>query len=243
MSDPDPDPAPVPSSEPAAAAPQRGRPWLTYTLMGVCVLVWIAQWVIPGFTEAIMFIPFLGRAEPWRFLTAAFGHAESWTHLFGNLACLWVVGTQLEPYLGRLRFAWLYLLSALAGNVAFAWLSFLPSIADLITGTVSNGWFTPTLGASGAVFGLFGALLAAWRDATSRRGLVILLAINAGIGLLVPQIAWQAHLGGFVVGWALGMVMVRRPRGEVWWLLLIGAAVALLGALRYVIGPGPTSPL
>ncbi len=61
----------------------------------------------------------------------------------------------------------------------------------------------PTLGgASGAVFGLFGALLAAWRDATSRRGLVILLAINAGIGLLVPpQIAWQAHLGGFVVGW------------------------------------------
>lgn len=222
---------------------RRNRPWLTYALMAACALVWLGQWLIPGFTEAIMFVPFLGPVEPWRFLTAAFGHSESWTHLFGNMACLWIVGSQLEPALGRWRFAVLYLVSALAGNVAFAWLSFLPSIADLITNTISNGWFTPTLGASGAVFGLFGALLAAWRRSTNRRGLLILLAINAAIGLLVPQIAWQAHLGGFVAGFALGLVMARRPRFEPLWLVLITLAVLVLGALRYLIGPSPVGPL
>ena len=79
----------------------------------------------------------------WQLVTSAFTHVEVW-HIGFNMLALWVLGPQLELALGRARFLALYFLSALAGSALVYWL---------------GGTTTATLGASGAVFGLMGALL------------------------------------------------------------------------------------
>ena len=112
---------------------------------------------------------------------------------------LWQIGIYLEPMLGRVRFAALYLISALGGSVGYLLLATPPGgIADLQQG---SSWVIGTVGASGAVFGLFAALLVLNRHlGRSSAGIVVVLAINAVLGFVVPGIAWQAHLGGAITG-------------------------------------------
>jgi len=117
---------------------------------------------------------------------------------------LWITGPFLEQMLGRWRFAALYLLSALGGSVGYL---------VLAGGPTSDAWYTAVVGASGAVFGLFGAiLLVLRRTGRSATQIVVLIGINFAIGLFVPGIAWQAHLGGLVVGAALGAAYAYAPR-------------------------------
>ncbi len=107
-------------------------------------------------------------------------------HLLLNMYALYLFGPPLEAALGRLRFIVLYLVSALGGSA----LSYAFSQPG-----------DPSLGASGAVFGLLGAYLVVnrrlGRDTTS---VMVLLAINFAYGFLVPRIDWRAHLGGLVAG-------------------------------------------
>ncbi|RBM05593.1 rhomboid family intramembrane serine protease [Streptomyces sp. PT12] len=136
--------------------------------------------------------------EWYRMLTAAFLHEELW-HLAFNMLGLWFLGPALEAALGRARFLALYLISALAGST----LSYLLAAQN-----------QPSLGASGAIFGLFGATaVLARRVRADLRSIGVLLGINLLITFVwADQIAWQAHLGGLAAGAVVAYAMVNAPR-------------------------------
>ncbi|GAA3663273.1 rhomboid family intramembrane serine protease [Microbacterium marinilacus] len=157
--------------------------------------------------------------EPWRLLTPLLVHS-GFLHIALNLLSIWVIGRLLEPMLGPWRFLALYLVGGLGGSVAVALLAF----------------GTPVVGASGALFGMLGALVVIGRQLGGNvTGILVLLGINLVIGFLVPgSISWQAHVGGLIAGTAVGFVYsrTRRPgqtRQQVALVALV--VVALIGLL------------
>ncbi|HOA66942.1 MAG TPA: rhomboid family intramembrane serine protease [Phycicoccus elongatus] len=185
-----------------------GRPLVTLTIIGLCAAVFLGQKVVPGLTNDIAFVPALGKSEPWRFLTAAFAHSPTMIlHIAFNMYALWIMGTYLEPLLGRARFLAVYLVTALGGSVGYLLLAPPLTLLQIHLGQ-SGAWITPTVGASGAVFGLFGAFLVLNRRlGRSSAGMVAMIAINAVLGFVIPGIAWQAHLGGLVTGVAAAAII------------------------------------
>ena len=188
-----------------------------------------------------MVLPPAGQREPWRFLTAAFVHDPSvsdiW-HIGFNMYALWVIGQYLEPLLGRARFLAIYLISGIGGSVGYLLLASAPrSVADQ-----GSGWLTPTVGASGAIFGLFAALFVLNRHlGRSTSGLIVLFVINAAIPFVMPNVAWQAHVGGLVTGAACAAaVTFTSPRApeprrqlQIPLLALILVVVCALAVVRY----------
>src|SRR5580765_5859390 len=133
-------------------------PVVSYAIIAICVAVFVLQTARPSVTEQILFDPGAARDQPWRFLTAAFAHATI-THILFNMLALWMVGAQyLERLLGGVRYAAVYLVSALGGSVMYLLLAQPPTAARAAVGDW-GAWGTATVGASGAVFGLFGAFL------------------------------------------------------------------------------------
>lgn len=191
------------------------RPTATYVFIAISVAAFVLQLLVPSFEAMFAFnsayvIPAIA-FEPWRLLTAAFLHSSFW-HIGLNMLALWMIGRSLEPLLGHGRFVALYLLSALGGSVGVALLA--PGIT--------------VVGASGAVFGLLGALLVIGRHIGANiTGILIVLGINLVIGFIPGyNIAWQAHLGGLVVGALIGLVFART-RSRAARPLQIGLLVAI----------------
>jgi membrane associated rhomboid family serine protease len=121
----------------------------------------------------------------YRLITAAFLH-EGWEHIILNMISLAIVGPAVEAELGKARFAALYLLAALGGSVA----SYLLDNQN-----------TLGLGASGAIFGLFGAYyVLARRRRWDLSAISGLLVVNLILGFAVSGIDWRAHLGGLITG-------------------------------------------
>jgi membrane associated rhomboid family serine protease len=203
----------------------RGRPVVTLTIVGLCVGLFLLQWGTQDqVTERLAFFPPLAIAEPYRFLTAAFLHSTGFLlHIAFNLYALWMVGPYLEGLLGRAQFAALYLLSAVGGSVGYY----------VIVSPYGDGWGTPTVGASGAVFGLFGALFVVNRRlGRDVGGIVAVVAINAVLGFVASGIAWQAHLGGLVTGAAVAALIAYLPgSSRVRWAALAGVAVVLVAVV------------
>ena len=138
--------------------------------------------------------------------------------------------------LGRARFAALYLISGIGGQVAVTLLAGSPTIAGLRAG-LDDAWLTPVVGASGAIFGLFGALLVLNRHlGRSSAAMYATIAINAAFGFFYPGISWQAHLGGLVTGVVCaGVIVVFRRQGVrhlVW--AALSAVLVLLVAVTVV---------
>lgn len=203
-----------------------GRPVVTLTIIALCVVSWVLQLVTGGeWTQRWAFAPAVGVEEPWRFLTAAFLHSTSVLHILFNMYALWLVGPFLEQAFGRGRFTALYVLSAIGGSVGYL---------ALATPTIDGGWTTAVVGASGAVFGLFGAIIPVLRRmGRNATQIVVLIAINMAIPFLVPGIAWQAHLGGLGVGLVMGAGFAFAPRERqalVGWLLPAAVGVVLVAA-------------
>ena len=182
-----------------------GRPVVTLTIIALCVVSYVAQLAVAGWTQRWAFSPYAGAFEPWRFLTAAFLHSPRQIfHIVLNLVALWMVGPYLEQTLGRARFATLYVLSAIGGSVGAVLLS-----------PVTDGWYGAMVGASGAVFGLFGAVLVVLRRLGRDAGPILgIILLNGVIGFVVPGIAWEAHLGGLVGGALLGAAYAYAPRSR-----------------------------
>ncbi len=206
-----------------------GRPVVTMTLIALCVLAYGAQRLVPGLSAPAYFMPALAELEPHRFLTSAFLHG-GFLHLAVNMYALWIVGSVLEPALGRWRFTALYLVSAVGGSVGVL----------LLASPYELDWVTPVVGASGAVFGLFGGIaLALRRLGRDTTQILVLIAINTVLGFVIPNVAWQAHLGGLVTGIALSAAYVYAPRRRsavvsaaatgVVAVVLVGLAVAKYG--------------
>jgi membrane associated rhomboid family serine protease len=215
------------------------RPVVTISIIAICAAVWLLQQVSRPVTGELAFVPVLGVTEPWRFLTAAFAHSPgSPLHILFNMFALWQIGQYLEPMLGRLRFAILYLVSAFGGSVGFLLLAAPPLLPLTQEGVNATGWFVPVVGASGAVFGLFGALLVLNRHlGRSSSAMFGVLAINAVLGFVVPGIAWQAHLGGLVTGIALAAAITATTAQGRRKLQLpaLATVVVLLGVATYTM--------
>ena len=209
------------------------KPVVTFTIMAVCVAVFLLQQVVPGFTSTFLYVPLYTDYEPWRMLTSAFLHSEGGiVHIAFNLYALWFLGRSLEPLFGRTRFALLYLLSALGGSVGVLYLA-APNVA--------------VVGASGAVFGLFGALFVVIRQRRGElRSLLILLGLNLVIGFVFPGIAWQAHVGGLLTGAACAAVLAYAPRGKhrtAFQFAGLGAVLLLLVAASVLWSPPLWAPV
>jgi len=115
-----------------------------------------------------------------------------------NMYVLFFLGPTLERILRHTRFIVLYLLSAIGGSVASYWFSDLQTVS---------------VGASGAIFGLMGALIVAGRRLRyDIKQVLFLLAVNVAIGFFSPGVDWRAHFGGLVVGAAVAAVMVFPPK-------------------------------
>ena len=229
-------------------SPTDGRPLATMVIIGICVVVYLAQSAIPGFDEKIAFVPVAGESEPWRFVTSAFAHG-SLMHIAFNMYALWVMGSYLEPMLGRARFVAIYLLSALGGSVMYLLMSAPQSYEDATTFGPGT-WWTGAVGASGAVFGLFGAFLVLQRRlGRSAAGMYVIIGINAVIGFVLPNIAWQAHLGGLLTGAAAAAAiaytgrnrgpMAAPPNTAVHWFSMGGILIVLvvLTLGKYALAP------
>lgn len=182
---------------------------VTKILLGINLAVFVAVQIRPSLLRDLYLIgvwppaPFLptggvADGEWYRLFTSMFTHEAIW-HIAFNMLGLWWLGGPLEQALGRARYLALYLISGLAGSA----LTYL-----LASGT------TATLGASGAIFGLFGAMAVLMRRLDyDMRPIIALLVINL-IFTFSPgfNIAWQAHIGGLVAGVVIGYAMVHAPR-------------------------------
>jgi membrane associated rhomboid family serine protease len=217
----------APRTRPAAVTRMRaslrgssGVPVVTYTLIGINVLLWVLQLVTGGLIYqwfAYLASPEATAAEPWRMLTSAFLHSmSSPLHILFNMFSLYVFGPIIEHAVGRARFLALYLLAALGGSVAVLLIN--PGVV--------------VVGASGAIFGLLGAFFVIQRRlGGNSTQLVIVIGINLVIGFVIPNVAWEAHVGGLAVGAgvaALYMATRRRQQKSVQIAAVAGVAVALI---------------
>jgi membrane associated rhomboid family serine protease len=198
---------------------------VTRVLIGINVVLFLVQLAAPALTQRLFLIglaldPSSGQlvgvadGEYYRLVTVAFLHG-GFLHLLFNMYALFLFGPRLEAVLGRGRFLTLYLLSALGGSVA----SYLTSAPN-----------QPSVGASGAVFGLLGALLVVSRKLRyDARPVLVLLGINLALGFVIPRIDWRAHLGGLVAGALLAAVFAYAPQR-----LRPPAALAAVGVVMAV---------
>lgn len=203
------------------------RPRVTTALIGINAAIYIFGLAMGAFGSDVNLIREFGMnpvliaigGEWWRLLTAAFLHGGL-LHIGFNMYVLYVLGPTLERVLGHARFLVLYLGAALGGSAA--------SYAFSAPNTFS-------VGASGAIFGLMGALLVVGRrfrnDMTQ---VAILLAVNFAIGFVVPNIDWRAHLGGAVAGAAIAAVLAYAPKQNrnLWQVL---GVLAVLGIITIVV--------
>lgn len=175
------------------------RPTATYVLLAVIGVTYAAQFLTGGIvTQAFLYWSPFTVAEPWRMVTTIFVHSPSSIfHILFNAYSLYILGTLVERLIGPGRFVVLFLMAGVGGSVAVLWLSPMAAV----------------VGASGAIFGLFGALFVIQRSfGGANVQLMIVLALNLVLGFVVPGISWQAHVGGLLVG-ALVAVILVNTRG------------------------------
>lgn len=183
-----------------AAAPRvryaSTKPLVTYSLIGINVFVWLLQWLFTDVTTYGLYNPaWVEYSGEWyRALTSGFLHSlGNMAHLPLNMFSLYLFGQALEPLMGRWKFLATYLLSILGGSAAVHLIArFWGDYGDMTTSV---------LGASGGVFGLFGAFFALSRARKQNTGgIMILVGINFVYGFIFPGVSWEAHLGGLVTG-------------------------------------------
>lgn len=230
----------------------RRRGWVTWILLAVCVATHVALGLVMATRgKGLLWATFgsrgvrlLGRAgglthaalhgEPWRAASSLFLHADA-LHLALNGLALWGLGELCEALYGPVRFLWLFLLCGLGGSLVS------------LTGNTEV-----TVGASGSLFGLMGAAMVfGWRyrrvlpadlGALLRRQLLPWVALNLGIGAVLPFVDNRAHVGGLVTGLFLGSILGNRivpgaesgptSRGA----MALGSAAILLVAAGGVAG-------
>ncbi|MBU9766207.1 rhomboid family intramembrane serine protease [Mycobacterium sp. TNTM28] len=183
-----------------------GAPILTYSLIAVNVLMFVLELAAGSLKAELTLWPpgIAAHDEYYRLVTSMFLHYGA-MHLLFNMWALYVVGPPLEQWLGRLRFGALYALSGLGGAVLVYLLSPLNSA---------------TAGASGAIFGLFGAIFVVARklnlDVRSIAAVVVINLVFTFVGPMLGTgaISWQGHVGGLVTGAGIAAAFVYAPRAH-----------------------------
>lgn len=136
----------------------------------------------------------------WQLLTTAFTHVQP-MHIGFNMLALYVLGPQLEAVLGRARFLALYLISALAGSALVYW---------------AGSQYQLTVGASGAIYGLMGALLViSLKLRINPQQILLWIGLNFLLTVVANStLSWQGHLGGFLGGVACAGILAYAPRAR-----------------------------
>jgi membrane associated rhomboid family serine protease len=196
-----------------AGAPVSTRPLVVPALIALNTLVFLwtvaqARSVVNNsaaslFQEWTLRSDAVAAGQWWRLFTAGFLHVGP-LHLGFNMVALWVIGKEIEPVFGRSRFLAVYVIGLLGGSAAV-----------FLFGSVHS----EVAGASGAVFGLMGALaVVLLRMRLSARPAVTLIVLNLILSFVVPNISILGHLGGLVSGAVASAVLVYVPaRGRAGW--------------------------
>jgi membrane associated rhomboid family serine protease len=155
----------------------------------------------------------VAEGEWWRLLTAAFLHG-SIIHLAFNMLFLWIIGSPMEAAIGRARFIGLYFVSALAGSA----------------GALVAAPLSPTVGASGALFGLLGAAIVFEQQGFNVLGgsALSIAVINLIITFTIPNISIGGHVGGLIGGIVCGLALTRFGKGHAAYGRLDAASVAAI---------------
>ena len=191
----------------------RNRPLATWLLLAANAVWWLVAELIGSTQDPASLLdfganhgPLVAGGEYWRLLSSVFLHIGI-MHLMLNSLGLLIYGMLLETAFGRLRFVLIYVAAGLAGST---------------TSFVANP-MAISAGASGAIFGLLGALAACFltgrgpQGRGSRRdaaGIAVLIAINLGYGFVAPGIDNWAHIGGLAMGFALGIILAEPPERD-----------------------------
>jgi membrane associated rhomboid family serine protease len=183
---------------------------VTKALVAINVAVYVAELVTGGgvngtgstiYLHGVLFGPLVEQGDWWRLLTAAFLHYGP-VHLILNMVGLYWFGSLLEERIGSARYLMLYLVSGLAGSAgALLW---------------SNGFLTPTVGASGAIFGILGAglVLERQRDYVFGGSALGVIIINFVLTFSISSISKGGHIGGLVGGIVCALGLTRFGRGH-----------------------------
>ena len=201
------------------------KPIITYALIAICVIVFI---LMGGSTDGRVLLAFganLGllvkRGEIYRLLTCAFVHIGI-IHLVVNMYSLYVVGSQVENFYGKIKYLLIYLISAICGSI-------------LSIGFTDN---VISAGASGAIFGLLGAILyfgikyRTYLGQTVKSQVIPIILINLIIGFTTPGIDNAAHIGGLIGGalsaMALGINENQDKSSKINGIILLLAYIAFI---------------
>ena len=157
----------------------------------------LEKYLYPGlFEQFALFGPYVKSGQYWRLFTVALLHAN-WMHLLFNMLALWSIGTPIEQIFGRGRFIIIF-------------------VGSLLTASIGSAYFGPAavaVGASGAIFGLFGALLAVGRRAgVNYQNITGTVIVNLLITFVVPGIDWRAHVGGLIGGYLIAQALLNLKR-------------------------------
>ncbi|MGM0874260.1 MAG: rhomboid family intramembrane serine protease [Bacillota bacterium] len=212
---------------------QNGKPFLTYIFLGLQILMFLLLELFGGSSNSetlirfgAKFNPLIYEGEWWRFFTPILLHI-GFLHLLMNSFALYYIGPEVERAYGSFRFLFIYLVAGVSGSItSFAFSPFLSA------------------GASGAIFGCFGALL--YIGVHNRKvffrtmgsNLLVIIGINLAIGFVIPNIDNAGHIGGLVGGF-LAALIVQLPKQKHFLLRLAGTAVTiilLVGLSRYGFG-------
>ncbi len=213
--------------EGGAHALTAGTPYATYTILATCVALFFVQQGSDLTERGVVVSTMVSQGELWRVITSGFLHG-SLIHLLFNMLILFQLGSAVEARLGRARFLGLYFLSLVGGSIG-ALLLQAPA--------------TASLGASGAVFGLMGAVVVLSKRGRSpvESSVAGLLVINLVITFLLPGISIGGHLGGLVGGVLGGLVIraagERADRGRV----VLSALVLVTMTLALFAAAGPVA--
>ena len=181
---------------------KRSKPRLTFAFIFISIIVFFLQPLL--FFRYLEFVPAYAFSRPWSFVTSIFLHAN-FTHLFFNMFALFVFGSYLEVRIKKFDFLILFFLSGISGNFAY-----------LLTDINST---IPAVGASGAIYGILGALAIIYPALIVWVGYVPMPMIFAAVfwiilnflGLFIPSnIAYQAHLAGIFIGIFYGYRIKKR---------------------------------
>ena len=175
---------------------------ITYIFIAINILIYIASWIGSAtgkfdiLTALALHRVLVSQGEIYRLITAAFTH-ESIFHLLMNMYAIYVIGSQVETFIGKSRYTAIYLFSAITGSL-------LSCVVN------QNTW---SLGASGAIFGLMGALLyfgyhsRLYLDNVLKNQHIPLIILNLALGFIIPNIDNSAHIGGLVGGLFIAMAL------------------------------------
>jgi len=172
----------------------------TYSLIAVICGAYLLQLVVPSIQQQLWLPSFeyLQFSNEWyRLFTVALTHGGIF-HLGFNMYSLLVLGNPLEAAYGKQKFLIVFFFSLLTGSLTSAYFSSL---------------YSASVGASGAIFGLFGALaIVGKKIGADIRSIVVIIGINFAFGFAIGGVDWRAHLGGLIGGVVAAQLVMKQPR-------------------------------